>query len=104
MKEEKFVRFNKSLGKHSRVFFLDPAHIMPLTISVTFGIVVGQIWSLNFFWTVLMMAFPFTTWLVVVGDKTWKFLAKLERVPRWTRGRVIADNPVHKRRVGRIVK
>jgi hypothetical protein len=77
---------------------------MPLTVSVVFGIVVGQLKELNFFWTVLMMAWPFTTWIVIAGDKPWKFRAKFERTPHWTRGRVFANNPVHKRRVGRVNK
>lgn len=104
MTDEKFLRLNRTIGKHSRIFFLEPSHLMPFSISILFGIVVGQIWSLDFFWTVLWMAFPFTTWMMVVGNKSWKFRAKFDPVPRWTRGRVIADKALHKRRLGRINK
>lgn len=104
LQKEKYLRYNRSLSKHSRVFFLDSAHLLPLVVSVTFGVLVGQFRNLNFFWTILMMAWPFVTWLVAVGDKPWKYLAKFDSVPRWTRGRLMMTNPIYKRKVGRIVK
>lgn len=104
MEREKFLKFNRTLGKHSRVFFLKSDHLTPFTVSVIFGIIIGQLLELGFFWTILAIAWPFGTWLIVAGEKPWKFRAPFERVPRWTRGRVCGVRSVRKNRAGRIVK
>jgi len=96
-------RVNRVLAKKSNIFFIDPAHLKPFALSIMLGLVVGQGFNLGLWATILLILWPFTTWLLVVGKKPQPYLAQYHRKqPRWRRHKVFHSDPFHKHKVALI--
>ena len=96
-------RVNRAVAAQANIFFLHPAHLRPLALSLIFGIIVGQICSLDTWGTLLLMVWPLSTWLIVVGKDPRVFLAKFYRhQSRWIRIKVVHTDPFHKKKVGQV--
>ncbi len=96
-------RVNRAVAAQANFYFINAAHIRPLGFSVIFGFVVGQVFQLDVWTTILLMVWPFSTWLIVVGKDPRKTLAKFHRrKPRWIRTKVVHVDPFHKQKVGSI--
>ncbi len=96
-------RVNRAVAAQANIFFLHPAHLRPLALSLICGIVVGQVFSLSTWGTLLLIVWPLSTWLIVVGKDPRVFLAKFHRhKSRWIRIKVVQKDPFHKKKVGQI--
>ncbi|KAI9130166.1 hypothetical protein [Acaryochloris sp. CCMEE 5410] len=100
----KSIRVNRALSKNASVGVLDSSQILPFGLSVIFGFVVAILLKLDFLWTVLLIAWPFLTWVIVSGKNPKRFMAKTVPVPKWNRGRVIHVYLLKKPKVGRLRK
>lgn len=84
---ENFRAVNPSLGKAPKVGPFPSAQVVPWTaILLTSYYVCKVVFGLSWLWTGIIAAWGISTWWVLTGSKSWRFLSKFISTPNWTRG------------------
>jgi hypothetical protein len=83
----KFRSVNSTLGKAPSIGPFPAEQVVPWTaIFLSSYYVCKVIFGLSWLWTVIIAAWGMSTWWVLTGSKSWRFLSKFVSTPNWTRG------------------
>ena len=84
-----FRPVNQLLGSQPRFGPFPAEQLVPWFVIGAVVFFVGhQLCNLDWLPTVLLMGWGCSTWWVLTGSHSWKYLSKFQRTPRWTRGRM----------------
>ncbi|WP_218082499.1 hypothetical protein [Anthocerotibacter panamensis] len=87
MSQPEFRTVNPMLGMQPSFGPIPADQIVPWCLIAGTSYLIGQgIFSLDWLWVGLMAGWGISTWWIITGGKSWRFLAKFQAVPRWTRG------------------
>lgn len=83
----KFRFVNPSLGTAPKVGPFPADQVVPWTaIFLTSYYVCKVVFGLSWLWTGIVAGWGMSTWWVLTGSKSWRFLSKFVTTPTWTRG------------------
>lgn len=84
---QEFRPVNRVLGTQASLGPI-PAHlVIPwMGIALLSYFICRGVLSLSWFITMLMTAWGMSTWWILTGDRSWRFLSKFIPSPKWTRG------------------
>lgn len=86
-KSSLFRAVNQSLGQQPSLGPIPASLLAPsIVILISFYILFVLILRLQFVWFLLLSIWGMTSWWIVVGQRTWKFVHKFTIVPQWKRG------------------
>jgi hypothetical protein len=93
-REPEFRPVNQILGTQPSLGPIPADQIIPWTvITLTPYFIINGIFGSLFtddfqkwLWTALMAGWGVTTWWILTGGRSWRFLSKFIAVPTWTRG------------------
>lgn len=87
MNQSDFRTVNPMLGIQPSIGPIPADQIIPWSVILGASYLVGQgIFSFGLLWTFLLAAWGMSTWWVVTGGRSWRFLANFQSTPHWTRG------------------
>ena len=82
-----FRRVNPILDARPRFGPIPADLILPWgAIAVVFYLIFLGMLQLGYLWTILMIAWGCGTWWLLTGSKSYRFLSKFMREPRWCKG------------------
>jgi len=85
----RFRPVNQLLGSQPRFGPFPADQLVPWFLICAVIYFIGhQLCGLDWLPTILGMGWGCSTWWVLTGSRSWKYLSKFQRTPRWTRGRV----------------
>lgn len=85
----RFRTVNQLLGSQPRFGPFPADQLVPWFLICAVVYFIGhQLFSLDWMPTVLLMGWGCSTWWVLTGSRSWRYLSKFQRTPNWTRGRV----------------
>lgn len=80
---------NQALGMAPRFGPLPADQVFPwMAIAFVFYFVFRELFKLDWLWVVLLIIWGCSTWWLLTGSQSWRFLGKFVPVPNWTKGRV----------------
>ncbi|MCM1982148.1 hypothetical protein [Lyngbya confervoides] len=95
----RYIRINKALGRHAKLFFIDVENIPALILCAAIAFFIGQVMGSED-WALPLVIFIgcFGSWLITVRNKPKEFVAKFHRdhPPKWKRGSVYYTHPLKK--------
>lgn len=89
MSPPKFRSVNQNLGARPRLGPVPAELVLPWGAIGVFTLLVCQLFSLNWVWTLVLILSGLAIWWILTGNTPWRFLAKFQVVPRWAKGYVL---------------
>ena len=87
MTEARFRTVNQSLGDAPRIGPFPADQVLPWTVILMGSYYVCKvIFGWTWVWTGVVAGWGCSTWWVLNGSKSWRFLSKFIGTPYWTRG------------------
>ncbi len=87
--EQKQRPVNQTLGMQPRFGPFPADQLVPwLVIGFTCYFLLHGLLQLSWLWVILAIGWGCSTWWLLTGSKSWKFLSKFLNPPTWSRGRV----------------
>jgi hypothetical protein len=84
--QNQFRTINPMLGAQPQLGPIPAEQVIPWTIILGLSYIVAQTISLSWIQMGFLVAWGISTWWVLTGKKSWRFLSKFQPTPNWTRG------------------
>ena len=79
-------KVNQSLDQSPKIFGLPSEQIIPwITIAGGSYYIIKVLCNLSWIWVVVTAGWGISTFWILTGSKSWKFLSKFRRSPNWIR-------------------
>jgi hypothetical protein len=79
-------KVNQSLDQQPKLFGLPSEQIIPwIIIAGVSYYVVKVLFRLSWIWVVVVAGWGISTWWILTGSRTWRFLSKFQKNPNWIR-------------------
>lgn len=85
--DHEFIQVSQVLDEQPRLGPLPGEQVIPWTTITLFSFLIGQgVLGLSWVMIGLTSAWGCSTWWVLTGDESWRFLSKFRPTPKWTTG------------------
>ncbi len=84
--QNQFRTINPMLGAQPRLGPVPADQVLPWGVILVLSYVIAQAIGLSWLQTGFLAIWGISTWWVLTGNRSWRFLSKFQPAPTWTRG------------------